>query len=329
MFIPRFFGTENGMNVHSPSTRSHPMSHDAKKTILITGATTGIGRHAALYLAERGHRVIATGRNLKALADLGRAASGKLEVLRLDVNDAGSIAAAAAEVDRLTGGRGVDVLVNNAGYGLPGALEEITDGDLRAQFETNVFGLMAVTRAFLPKMRERGEGRVINVSSIGGRVTMPMFGAYHATKYAVEAISDALRMELAPFGIQVALIEPGPIKTEFGARSVNEIAKYRSDASPYAAVYRRADEIAAMADKNSADPVVVSRAIAHAALARRARVRYVAPRALRPVIGLARVLPARLFDWVMTRYLGLTRKRLAAAPVARAAEPAPAAARAA
>src|SRR5271170_4155342 len=159
-----------------------------RKTVLITGATTGIGKHAAIALARKGHRVFATGRNATALERLvADAATPNLETLRLDVTDTGSIAEAAREVGRRTDGEGVFALVNNAGYGLAGPLEEISDANLRAQFDTNVFGLMAVTRAFLPRMRERGAGRIVNVSSSGGRVSIPFFGAYHASKFAVEA----------------------------------------------------------------------------------------------------------------------------------------------
>src|SRR5262249_61673087 len=129
------------------------------------------------------------------------------------VTDAASIAAAVAEVDRLTDGHGVDVLVNNAGFAAVCPLSEMSDADLRAQFETNVFGLMAVTRAFLPKMRARGSGRIVNVSSSGGRGTFPLMGAYHAPKYAVEALSHALRPELRALGMQGSVIRPGPIRT--------------------------------------------------------------------------------------------------------------------
>src|SRR4051812_16541747 len=148
----------------------------AKQTILVTGATSGIGRHAALYLAKRGHRVFASGRNDKALAALmsspeAVAAGTGLETVQLDVTDAASIARARQIVHERTGGRGLDVLVNNAGFGVLGPTELITEADMRAQYETNVFGLMAVTRAFLPDMRARRSGRIINVSSLGGRYT--------------------------------------------------------------------------------------------------------------------------------------------------------------
>src|SRR4051794_39927695 len=154
------------------------------KTILITGATAGIGRHAALELVRQGHHVIATGRREAALATLKDEAAplasksgGRLDVLKLDVTDAASVGSAVLEVDALTDSRGLDVLVNNAGYGQMGPVEEVTDADLRRQYDTNVFGLMSVTRAFLPRMRARGEGRIVNVGSIGGGAALPPVGA--------------------------------------------------------------------------------------------------------------------------------------------------------
>lgn len=298
------------------------MSENAK-TILITGATAGIGRHAALHLARRGHRVIATGRNQFVLDDLrAEAPAGRLETVRLDVTDAASIAAASREVDRLTGGRGLDGLVNNAGYGLAGPLAEITDADLRAQFETNVFGLMAVTRAFLPAMMRRRAGRVVNVSSMGGRFTFPFFGAYHASKYAVEALSDALRAELAPFGVGVVLIEPGPIRSSFADRSMAIVERYRDGRSPYAPVYARADELRAQADAQAVGPEHTSRAIELALLARRPRARYVVPFRVNLMLWAFAALPTRLVDWMMRRFVGLVPGNLGPVPPAEA-PPAP------
>jgi short-subunit dehydrogenase len=286
-------------------------------TILITGATAGIGRHVALYFATRGYRVIATGRNEKALATLkSEAAAHALETVRLDVTDATSIADAATQVDRLTGGNGVDVLINNAGYGLAGAMEEITDEDLRAQFETNVFGLMAVTRAFLPAMRRRGSGRILNVSSVGGRVTFPLFGPYHATKYAVEAMSDALRMELRPFGIKVVLIEPGPIKSEFSQRSFDLVSRYDKPGSPYAPIYARSSQIKAIADKQSASPDKVARVMERAITRRSPRARYVTPFTSKLMLGSLLRLPTGFRDWLMTKVLGLTAKNMLRGPSA-------------
>ncbi|HEY5938957.1 MAG TPA: SDR family NAD(P)-dependent oxidoreductase, partial [Kofleriaceae bacterium] len=157
----------------------------SSKTILITGATAGIGRMSALFLAKQGHHVIASGRKVDELAKLKVEATGfKLDTLVLDVTSANSIAEAVGEVSRLTGGHGLDVLVNNAGFGVLGPSSEISDSEMRRQYETNVFGLMAVTRAFIPQMRARRSGRIINVSSVGGRMTLPYFGVYNSTKYA-------------------------------------------------------------------------------------------------------------------------------------------------
>jgi short-subunit dehydrogenase len=282
-------------------------------TILITGATSGIGRHAALHLARLGHRVFATGRSEKILAEIKASAPASLETLTLDVTSAESIAQAKAEVDARTGGAGVDVLVNNAGYGMLGPTEMISDADMRAQYETNVFGLMAVTRAFLPAMHARGSGRIINVSSIGGLITLPFFGVYNSTKYAVESLSDGLRVELAPFGIQVSLIEPGVIDTGFTDRSMLELARFRSADSRYAPVLARAEEMRKISDRSAVGPACISKAIERAATDRRPRARYMAPLRAAWTVALVRRLPTRWVDFIMRQAMGLTRRRLASA----------------
>ena len=283
-----------------------------KLTILITGATAGIGRAAALRLARKGHHVIATGRRQGALESLRAQANDlALDILRLDVTDQTSIRDAVTAVDALTEGRGVDVLVNNAGYGLGAPLAEVSQSDLRHQFDTNVFGLMAVTQAFLGDMVARGSGRVINVSSIGGRITFPMMGAYHASKYAVEALSDAMRMELAPCGIHVSVIEPGPIKTEFVDRLNDAANPYKVDGSLYARVFDRADAIEHKAMAYAPGPEVIARAIERAATARRPRARYIAPFWSRAALTLLDLVPLRLRDALMRTMFGLTADRIA------------------
>jgi short-subunit dehydrogenase len=281
------------------------------QTILITGASSGIGRDTALALAAVGHRVFAAGRRLAALEAL-HAAAPSITPLVLDLDDAASIAAAVAEIDRATAGRGLDALVNNAGFATAGALAELPDRALRAQFETNVFGLMTLTRAVLPAMLARGRGRIINVSSVSGRVPAPVLGAYHASKYALEALSDALRMELEPFGIRVAIVEPGTIKTEFAARAMAEAGTARGGATRYAAVYAKAAEIEQRFDKVAGGTRPVVRAIEHAITARRPRSRYVAPRKFALVIALVRLLPTCWLDALMQRAFGLTRRQLGA-----------------
>lgn len=286
-----------------------------QKIVLITGATAGIGRYVALHLARKGMRVYATGRNQAALESLRKEGRGlDLLTLRLDVTSEASIREVQQRIDADTDGYGVDVLVNNAGYGLAGPLEHISDAELRRQYDTNVFGLMAVTRAFVGQMRERGSGRILNVSSVGGRVTFPFMGAYNSTKYAIESLSDALRNELAAFGVRVVLIEPGVIRSEFGDRAMNELSRYRDASSPYAPVLARADEIQKQSEAQAVGPRCVAEAIEHASLARRPRARYVAPRRTYAVLAMMKWLPTAWVDAAMRALFGLNRVRLTAGP---------------
>lgn len=294
------------------------------KTILITGATAGIGRTTALHLAQLGHHVIASGRKpaeLDKLAAEARGLAGKLDVLELDVTQPASIAAAALAVGKLTGERGLDVLINNAGFGVLGPTSEISDAEMRRQYETNVFGLMNVTRAFLPGMRERRAGRIINVSSMGGRITLPYFGVYNSTKYAIESLSDALRYELRPFGIDVALIEPGVIRTHFEATAVSGLREFSS--TPYGPALANYEQMSKAADRFASDPIVVARAIARAVSARRAAARYVAPRVTHVALWLSAILPTAVWDWAMRRAGYLTPGGLDLAAVPSAVPPSP------
>lgn len=279
------------------------------KIVLITGATAGIGRTTALHLASLGHHVIATGRRADQLAALraealAKQVPGRLDVTALDVTSLSSIDAAVVEVNRLTAGHGVDVLVNNAGFGLLGPMSEISDAELRRQFDTNVFGLMSVTRAFLPAMRARRAGRIINVSSIGGRITLPYFGAYNGTKYAVESFSDALRYELRPFGVDVVLIEPGAIKTSFGDTAMSSIGAYAD--TVYGPAMDKAEQMRTRMESTAGSPETIARGIARAIKARRPAARYVLPRFNRSVFVLQALLPQRAWDWSMRRLGYLT-----------------------
>ena len=283
------------------------------KVVLITGATSGIGRHAALHLAERGHRVFASGRRETKLRELEAEAQKhgwSIEGLVADVTSQDAIAQLKTDVDERTQGYGVDVLVNNAGYGHLAPTELVTDDEMRQQFDTNVFGLMSITRAFLPAMKQRGHGRVINVSSVGGRLTLPLFGVYNATKYAVESLSDALRLELRAFGIDVVLIEPGVIDTGFADVSMSIVGSYDQHSGDYAPVFARAGELKKQTDAIAAQPIVISKAITRAVESRRPRARYVAPFSARLMLAAAAVMPTRMLDWVMRRSAGLTRQQM-------------------
>ena len=277
----------------------------SEQSILITGATSGIGRDAALRLAGAGHLVLAGGRRRDALAGLAAESRGRIEPLVLDVTEPASVEAARELVERRTGGRGLDVLVNNAGYALPGPLEALAEADLRGLFDTNLFGLLAVTRAFLPAMRERGLGRVVNVGSIMGRVAMPLLGAYNASKHAVAAVTDTLRMELAPFGVSVVLVEPGALRTGFAARALAGLDPYRDPGSPYAAALAGTDAAWARVYRFAPGPSAAGRAIVRAATADRPAPRYVVPARNRLVVAALASLPTPAADAAKRRIMGL------------------------
>jgi NAD(P)-dependent dehydrogenase (short-subunit alcohol dehydrogenase family) len=187
------------------------------KTVLITGASTGIGKATAILFQQRGWNVVATMRSPQKATEL--AALDRVICLPLDVTDTASIHDAIAEAIEKFGA--LDVVVNNAGYGLVGAFETSTPEQIQRQFDTNVFGLMAVTRAILPHLRTQKQGTIVNISSVGGRSTFPLYSLYHATKWAVEGFSESLQFELRPFNIRVKIVEPGPIKTDFYDRSAD------------------------------------------------------------------------------------------------------------
>lgn len=267
--------------------------------VLITGCSTGIGRAAAVRLAKAGHVVYATARRLESIADLE--AEG-CRTLALDVTDEVSMSAA---VDRAVGEHGaVDALVNNAGYSQSGAIETVAMDDLRRQFETNVFGLMRMCQLVLPGMRERGRGRIVNISSMGANFTFPGGGVYHATKYAVEAISDALRFEVASFGVDVILIEPGLIKTRFGETAAGSVGAEDGAEGAYA----RFNPAVAKATKKvyegplsrlGAGPEAVAETIERAISSSRPRARYPVTPSARIMMVQRRLMPDRLWDTVM------------------------------
>lgn len=275
-------------------------------TILITGASAGIGRATAIRLAASGHYVIATGRNVSALEQIKRSAKGKVDTLVLDVTSQGSVDAAAREVGVLAGPNGLDVLINNAGYALAGPLETVSDAELKAQFETNVFGPMRMIRAFLPGMRERRRGRIINISSVVGRLALPFFGPYNATKHAIEAFSDALRNELRLFGIDVVLIEPGAINTGFGELERKSLEIHAVEGAPYAEQIKKVMAFQKELHPNAAKPEVAAKAIVRAVEAKRPRARYVVPfLPNRAFIALAEFLPTEASDAVIQNITGL------------------------
>ncbi|MGH8158566.1 MAG: oxidoreductase [Rhodanobacter sp.] len=189
---------------------------------LMTGCSTGFGRALAEKVLEQGYRAVVTARCIAAVQDIVKRHEGRAVAVTLDVTRADDIAAALKAAHEAFGR--IDVLVNNAGYGYVGAIEEGEDAEIRAQFDTNVHGVIALTQAVLPGMRERGVGHVVNISSIGGLTTFPNVGFYHASKYAIEGLSETLAKEMAPFGVGVTVVEPGAFRTDFRGRSMRQSA---------------------------------------------------------------------------------------------------------
>jgi len=268
--------------------------------VLITGATSGIGRHAALHLARRGHHILATGRRQEALDSLKKEAEGlKLDAFRLDITDPASIAQAVARVDELTNGHGLDVLVNNAGYGEGGAVLDRTDAEIFAQYDTNVFGTIRVTRAFVNPMIARGKGRIITVTSIGGRLTFPLLGVYNSTKYALESLCDAMRVELGPLGVDVVLLEPGAIDTAFMGIALDDTPRE----GPWKLVYGDKESRHAEFAKVNATTKVTSKALQRAVEDKRPKPRYMTPLLNYYLLFMSRYLPTRWFDGIWARFM--------------------------
>ena len=272
-----------------------------RQVVLVTGCSSGIGRATAVEAAERGHQVFASARRLEDVADL---ASLAIDTLALDVTDEASVAEGVAAVLGKAGR--IDALVNNAGYGQYGAIEDVSLPEWRRQFEVNVFGALAVLQAVLPAMREARRGTIVNVSSVAGKVTIPFAGPYCASKHALEAISDALRVEVAPWKIRVVVVEPGPIATRFGERTREATARILTAPGPYSSFYANAERASEKEfQRGKRGPEVVARVIVRAIESRHPRTRYrVAPLAkiLVPLKGLA---SDRFLDRRMKRALRL------------------------
>lgn len=265
------------------------------KVILVTGASSGIGYDVAQTLAAQGHKVYAAARRVELMEPLK--ASG-VQVLRMDVTDEASMKEGVEAILNREGR--IDVLFNNAGYGYFGAVENVTMAEARRQVEVNVFGLARLCQLVLPAMRRQGFGRIINTSSIAGKAVVSFGAWYNVTKYAVEALSDALRIEVKPFGIDVVLIEPGPVKTDWGiiaARHLKESSAgtpYEQQALPWANAMRWSYE-----SKLFSSPKVITRAVSHAVNSRHPHTRYCRGRGAYLTLFLHTMLPTRSWDGLM------------------------------
>ena len=269
------------------------MGIEKSRPVLITGCSTGIGRATAERLAGEGYNVHATARRLESIEDLAK----DCKTHALDVTNEKSMEEAVAAVEE---DGPIGALVNNAGYSQSGAIETIPMDSVRRQFETNVFGLMRMCQLVLPGMRGAGSGRIVNLSSMGGKLTFPGGGVYHATKHAVEALSDALRFEVRGFGIDVAIIEPGLIVTEFGetaAGSVDEITEH----GPYSKFNADVAKVTANAYKGpmakfGAGPEAVAQKISKALSANRPNTRYKVTPSAKVMMGMRRLMTDRMWD---------------------------------
>lgn len=270
-------------------------------TILVTGASSGMGKETAKRLLQDGHTVYVAARRLEQMQDLQ--AMGAI-ALKMDITQEDDIVAA---VQTITAGHGgVDVLINNAGFGMYGSVEETTITDARYQFEVNLFGMARLTQMLLPAMRKKGAGKIVNLSSMGGKIYTPLGAWYHATKHALEGWSDCLRIELAPFGIDVVIIEPGIIATEFGNVLLDPMLK-RSGHGPYKALAQgmaKGTRDSYGKPGAASSPSVVVDAIVKALAARRPRTRYAVGKLARPMILLRTFFGDRVFDKAILSQVG-------------------------
>lgn len=278
------------------------MSQDQGETVLITGASSGIGLATALYMAERGYSVIGTSRSIQRLAALQSEAADRglrVSTVELDINSAEAIVDVIPRL--IDEHEGIEVLVNNAAYGLWGPSGSISADELGAQFETNFFAPFRLIEALLPGMVEKGKGTIVNVSSILGRIGVPFNGAYCASKYALEGLSESMRVELWPLGVRVVVVEPGYIRTNFHQNQVIAAKAGSKDLphTPHARTYR--ERLSVFERMFSREPIKVARVIHKAVQSRRPRFRYAVGFEARLGIVATKVVPERLFQALLSR----------------------------
>jgi NAD(P)-dependent dehydrogenase (short-subunit alcohol dehydrogenase family) len=269
-----------------------PMPENSHKTVLITGASSGIGEATALHLAELGYTVYAGARRLERMSDL---VDRGIRTKTVDVIDDASMTTLVEAIIAETGR--IDVLVNNAGYGLYGALEDVPIEQARRQFDVNLFGLARLTQLVLPHMRQQHDGYIVNVSSMGGKIWEPLGSWYHASKFAVEGLSDSLRVEVAEFGIKVVIIQPGTIRSEWSGIAADQLeatsanTPYAGQAKIMGTVLRGVDQM-----RLASGPELVAETIAKAVQSPKPRTRYVVGGRARGILLAERILPDRSFD---------------------------------
>src|SRR5262245_5771974 len=285
-----------------------------RKVIIITGASAGIGAATARSLAREGASVVLSARRYERLEELKNEieqAGGNAMIVPGDITSPQDRAWLVSETIREYGR--IDGLVNNAGFGQRGPIEMVPVENIRRNFETNLFSLIALTQLVLPIMRKQRSGRIVNISSVAGRVARPVSSVYDATKHALEAVSDGLRGELAPFGIQVVVIQPGFIITEFLEVANDTSRSILDNPGPYAVWFANFDASAKRARKMAGTPDDIAILVLRALSAKRTRIRYAAPGHAKVALVLKRILPERIFDWALSRLSGITPEKLEAA----------------
>ncbi|MHB1293386.1 MAG: SDR family NAD(P)-dependent oxidoreductase [Anaerolineae bacterium] len=277
------------------------MTH-TEPIVLVTGASSGIGQACATHLAKRGYRVFGTSRAAPPPAAPHDAAAGLVEMLQMNVDDEDSVERGVAQVLARAGK--IDVVVNCAGFGIAGAVEDTSIEEAKAQLETNLFGVWRVCRAVLPPMREQGSGIIVNVSSIGGLIGIPYQAAYSASKFALEGLSEALSAEVRPLGIRVVQIEPGDLATQFTARRRRTAASSQNPA--HRERFDRALHAMEISEQQGPSPKIVARLLERIIQNPSPRLRYtVGPFTQRLAATLKKCLPDRLFEWIMMKSYGI------------------------
>ncbi len=279
------------------------MKRPHKKSVLVTGASSGIGEAISVHLAREGFRVFAAARTEAALSALSGLGQGRITPVLMDVTIDESVEDGLAEI--AAEGQPLYGLVNNAGIAVAGPVEAVPQSEWQRQFETNVFGLVRVSRAVLPQMRAAGGGRIVNIGSVAGRIVTPFMAPYGASKHAVEGLSDALRRECRGHGIAVSLIRPGVINTHLGEKEEESLRRFADQAEPYAEAIGAFLAWHGRQHPTAAPPSVVAEAVEHALTGRRPHARYTVPRSFLILVALRNFLPTRLFDRILERTIGL------------------------
>ncbi len=270
-----------------------------KKVALVTGASSGIGYYTALELMDRGFKVYGAARRVEKMKDLE---TKGIKTIKLDVTDEQSMKNCVDTI--LSDEESIDVLINNAGYGSYGAVEDVPLEEARRQLDVNVFGLARMTQLVLPGMRKKHFGKIVNITSMGGKMHSPFGGWYHATKFAVEALSDCMRMELAPHGIDIIIVEPGAIKTDWGEIAADNLIKTSKGGAYEATATKQAEAMKKMYSSSKlSEPTLISKTIGKAVTAKHPKTRYLVGFGAKPAVFARRILSDRMFDRVSKRMM--------------------------